>query len=167
MRGFLIRTVLMVSLALAVLVPNLSGTAQAIPPPTTTKCAPALVIDGRKVATCGQTQGTQGRHGSYDAASGTYTWGPWRPRYYGEFVQLNTFVGFPALVDGSGTAYMAGTIYRRSQNPDYSHEGRRGTFRSGAFVPTSDWHEAVCPPRIGCPEPDYHYEPLPPPPPKR
>lgn len=166
MRGLLIRTVIAVSLAVAVLVPNLSGTAQAIPAYTKTECSPSLLINGRHVATCGQTRGTEGRHGSYDVASRTYFWGSWRPRYYGQLQYPNSFVGFPALVDSAGAGYVVGTIYRPARDSDdHRYEGRRGIFRSsGVFVPTTGWHESVCLPPLRCPHPDWQYEPVPPPP---
>ncbi|GAB3741595.1 hypothetical protein [Microlunatus parietis] len=167
MRGFLIRLVVAVTVTVAALVPSLAGTAQAIPAVVHTKCAPWLVINGHRVATCGQTQGSQGRHGTYDVASRTYTWGPWRPQSSYRLPTSPYFAGYPALVDGSGRTFIYGTEFRASRRADGRYEGRRGILRSSGFVPTSSWYASTCQPPLWCWQPDLQHEPIPPPPPKR
>lgn len=171
MRRILARFAMAVGLAIALVAPNLPGVAQAIPAITETQCAPALRIAGSTVASCGQSRGTEGRHGTYDQARGTYTWGSWRPRYLEPVPQgrvtvratdgfVGRFIGFPPLMDDSGIVYTRGTQYREVAEPTFHYEGRRGVLKAGVFTPVEGWYRANCIPSDKCGE--WQYEPLPP-----
>ncbi|TWD82818.1 hypothetical protein FB561_3961 [Kribbella amoyensis] len=132
------------------------------------ECGTALTSpDGRRLVRCGQILGDQGRVGTLDQATGTYTWASWYPLYesqapgrWGPVPATDgvsgRFLGNPRLAIGAaGTTF--GAQYK--QDAEGRWYGRWGSYdhATGLFHPTGDWLRSSCPAGGTCPT--WHLEP--------